>query len=232
MRSDLDRRTATDRPVTWLTSLQSPASDHRVEPLAGLLGDDWTWLGGAWDGRLAAMHDTGVAAGWVCGLLHVSLAATGGWPFQAVAAPAGADGAPVYFGSVVVADRSDLCTFDDLRGATFAFNEESSLSGFRMMVDRLGADGLDLEFFGATVRSGSHRASIDMVVDGRADVAVIDSLVMEDLHPDGVRVIESIGPYPAPPLVARATVAEEVRAAAVAAGWVPVTDDTYAVLRT
>lgn len=177
------------------------------------------------------MRAGAASAGWMCGLLHSRLTRAGDWPYLAVAAPASTRpetaGEPVYFGEIVVRAGEPFAVLSDLGGTTFAFNEEASLSGYRMMIDRLAARGNGLEFFGAAVRTGSHAASIEAVVTGHADVAIIDSMVLEDLQPEGLRVLESVGPYPAPPLVAQIGVADVVQRAATAAAWVPISDERY-----
>lgn len=220
-----------------ITSLLSPASDYRVvELVEGLRtqGLDSEFLDGSWEDRLSKTRSGDVNAVWVCGLLHVELSSNGEWPVTAVAAPTMWEAGrrrPVYFGRVVVAAGSPYERFDDLSGRRFAYNEESSLSGYRMMLDRLSAQGAGLEFFAQTMRSGSHVASLRMVSEGRADCAIIDSMVFDDLAPTGLRVVESVGPYPAPPLVARPEVLDQLASAATTAGWAGVGEPDYDVLR-
>lgn len=221
-----------------ITSLLSPASDHRVVDLVDRLrtqGLDAEFVEGTWEERFLATRSGDIDAVWVCGLLHVELAAGGDWPVSAIAAPAvtAVSGAlrPVYFGRIVVDEESAAENLDDLAGGRFAYNEESSLSGYRMMLDRLSAHGAGLEFFSQTIRSGSHVDSLRMVVEGGADCAIIDSLVLDDLAPAGVRVVESVGPYPAPPLAAVRGLIDQLGSAAVAAGWAPVRESTYDSLR-
>jgi phosphonate transport system substrate-binding protein len=222
--------------TTALTSLLSPVSDHRVHRLVeelGRLGHDVRFLDAPWDERLRAARAGEVAGTWVCGLLHVELGSRGGWLYSAVAAPAssrpGTGGAAVYFGDVVVNRGAPYRTFDDLQGSTFAFNEEASLSGYRMMVDHLRSIGTDLEYFGTTRRSGSHRASLDMVLAGEADCAMIDSTITDEGIDglDRVRIVHSVGPYPAPPLVVTPEWRDRVATAASAAGWRLTADSAY-----
>lgn len=221
-----------------ITSLLSPASDHRVVELVDRLrsrGMEAEFVGGIWDERFSATRSGDIGAVWVCGLLHVELQAEGDWPFSAVAAPTVIDASgvlrPIYFGRIVVDERSPVEGFDDLAGGRFAYNEETSLSGYRMMLDRLARHGAGVGFFSETLRSGSHVDSLRMVTEDEADCAIIDSLVLDDLAPAGIRVVESVGPYPAPPLAARFGLIPELGAAAVAAGWAPVSESTYDRLR-
>lgn len=220
-----------------LTSLLSPASDHRVVELTGALraaGHDAHFVDGSWDDRLEAVRSGEAAAAWVCGLLHVGLQEEGGWDLTAVASPRfPRHPEPVYFGDVVVSRTSEVHHFEELRGATFAFNEEASLSGYRMMLDHLAAAATDLSFFGRALRSGSHLASLRLVATGDADCAIIDSTLIDDRvqGTEQVRTLLSVGPYPAPPLVAGPAHHSLLRAAALAAGWAGTDESAYDVLR-
>ena len=221
-----------------LTSLLSPVSDHRLHALIESFREsrlEVQFVDGTWVERRQALDGGDAQIGWLCGLLHTELKAGTRWPLSAVAAPRStrnaARGDPVYFGDVVVAEDSPYRSLVDLEGAVFAYNEEASLSGYRMMIDALHAGGTDLTHFGRAMRSGSHMASMDLVRAGDADCAIIDSTLIDDLEPVGLVVVESIGPYPAPPLVAHADHAPSVGAAAVAAGWAPVDDRLYDTLR-
>ncbi|MEX1004412.1 MAG: PhnD/SsuA/transferrin family substrate-binding protein [Acidimicrobiia bacterium] len=223
-----------------VTSLLSPASDHRLRTLTDALataGHAAGFIDGPWQDRFDAMRDGSAPVGWLCGLLHVELSSHGDWPYRAVAARRstrnGSRGDPVYFGDVVVSGRSDVQDFRDLRGSTFAYNETASLSGYRMMIDHLGSGDTDLSFFSATVASGSHSASMRLVADGEADCAIIDSTLIDDgvAGTHELRTLVSVGPYPAPPLVAAPGLEDLLRAAAISRGWTGVDDDDYSTLR-
>ena len=111
-------------------------------------------------------------------------------------------GEPVYFCDVVVRRGSSAGSFWDLEGGTWAFNDPSSLSGYVGLSARLGSPEVAGAFFGRTIRSGSHPASVGLVVGGGADAASIDSNVLRILlgkNPilrEEVRVLGSWGPYP------------------------------------
>ena len=119
-------------------------------------------------------------------------------------------GRPVYFCDVIVRRGSPARSFWDLKGSTWAYNDSCSLSGHGGLAARLGSPEKAGRFFGRTIRSGSHPASVQLVADGRADVASIDSNVLSILQEqtptlgDEVRVLESWGPYPIQPVVVRA----------------------------
>ena len=120
-----------------------------------------------------------------------------------------AHGKPVYFCDVIVSRSSPARSFWDLEGGACAYNDTCSLSGHGGLAARLGSPETIGTFFGRTIRSGSHPASVRLVADGRADLASIDSNVLKILLEqtptlwDEVRVLESWGPYPIQPVVVR-----------------------------
>lgn len=115
---------------------------------------------------------------------------------------------PVYFSDVIVRADAPQRTLVDLRGKTFAFNEVHSLSGHWLPCYHLWRLGYPFPFFGQVVRSGDHAVSMDWVEAGRVTSAAIDSVVLEmevtqrPHRADAFCVIESIGPFPMPPVAA------------------------------
>jgi ABC-type phosphate/phosphonate transport system substrate-binding protein len=84
---------------------------------------------------------------------------------------------PSYSSIVVVAESSQACGLDDLRGGVCAINSRHSHSGMnalRALIAPLSRQG---HFFRAVRVSGAHSASIGMVARGEADVAAIDCVV-------------------------------------------------------
>ena len=126
-------------------------------------------------------------------------------------------GRPVYFCDVVVRREGPVRSFADLRGSSWAYNDACSLSGYYSLLGRLAEAGEDERFFGHMLCSGSHLNSIEAVVGGGADAAAIDSNVLgmrlredPDLL-DGLRVIESWGPFPIQPVVVRSALRPELK---------------------
>jgi phosphonate transport system substrate-binding protein len=147
----------------------------------------------------------------VCGLAHVLVREKEPDCFAAVMAPVVDDGrggdAAVYFSDIIVPAGSPARGLDDLAGGRFARNETISFSGYRALEHALGVRGLSPDLFGGFVHTGSHAVSLELVAQNRADAAAIDSQVLllaqrRDRELAGrIRVLEALGPYPAPPVV-------------------------------
>ena len=171
-----------------------------------------------------AERDEMVAAGGaevaaLCGLLYAKKRAEG-VPLEALVAPVPSgeryEGKPVYYSDLVVAADSAFTSFEELRGAKLVINEEASFSGCAVVGDHLAQLGEE-RFFGHVVESGTHAASLQQVVHHGADVASIDSTVLEeelarDPHlAERIRVVGSLGPFPAPPVATRPLSAQATR---------------------
>jgi phosphonate transport system substrate-binding protein len=126
-------------------------------------------------------------------------------------------GRPVYFCDVVVRREGPIRSFAELEGRSWAYNDACSLSGYYSLLNRLAEAGVDEGFFGGMICSGSHLNSIEAVLRGEADAAAIDSNVLSmrlgevpDLR-EGLRVIESWGPFPIQPVVVRRALQPELK---------------------
>jgi ABC-type phosphate/phosphonate transport system substrate-binding protein len=126
-------------------------------------------------------------------------------------------GRPIYFSELLTA-RQDVTCLDDLRGATWAYNDTSSLSGYHSVLGRLEDLGEDpTAFFGHVRCAGSHLESLRLVARGDVDAAAIDSHVLalqrrHDQSLEALRVVESLGPFPVQPVVARRGLSATLRA--------------------
>ncbi|NNE24071.1 MAG: PhnD/SsuA/transferrin family substrate-binding protein [Rhizobiales bacterium] len=114
-----------------------------------------------------------------------------------------------YTSAIVVNKASDFAVPADLKGAHATYNGEDSLSGhlaLRSVFAPLADNG---RFFGRLSRSGGHPASMQMIADGKADVAAIDciSFAFGRKHrshiTDNLRVIAYSPSAPALPYVTR-----------------------------
>ncbi len=120
-----------------------------------------------------------------------------------------APGEPVYFSELVVRSDDPAESFLDLRGRSWAYNDPCSLSGYYNLLKKLVEVEEDVGFFSRARCSGSHLSSMEMVVRGEVDAAIIDSNVLRiKLQSDPelggrLRVIETWGPFPIQPVVLR-----------------------------
>jgi phosphonate transport system substrate-binding protein len=149
---------------------------------------------------------------FVCSIPYLLFADAGRIDMEVIAAPvlvgARYGGRPIYFSDVIVATDSPHRSFADLRGATWAYNEPFSHSGYVTVLHHLATLGEDRSYFARLVEAGFHRDAIHMVTDGHVDAAAIDSQVLDiELRDDprlarGVRRIGTIGPSTIQPVVA------------------------------
>ena len=131
-----------------------------------------------------------------------------------------ARGRPVYFSDVVVAAGHPARSFSDLKGGVWTYNDPASLSGWhslRAKLVEMELEGGPARFFREVRVSGSHGASLEQVADGQADASAIDSnalqfrLEREPALAQRLRVLESWGPLPIQPLLARASLDPALR---------------------
>ncbi len=157
--------------------------------------------------------------GWICSTSFVDLATRADDPSITLAGVAwvpddpDANGRPVYFGDIVTRADSNITSFDDLAGKRVGCNDPVSLSGYHSM--RFALQDRDLpEDFAQLTFTGGHHNSLDQVLAGEIDAAVVDSVVRtgrarSDRAVADLRVIERLGPWPVQPLVARSTLDTE-----------------------
>ncbi len=209
---------ATESELTTLriTSIQAPNADPFCQQIAAYLAsrlelkvefiNDLPWEQRERLLDLGEMH-----AGWICGLPYVRKADLPAPAIELLAAPvmqaARYGRRPVYFSDVIVRKESRFQTFSDLRGASWAYNEPNSQSGYNITRYHLATLGERDGFFGRVIQAGSHQASLQMVLDGEIDASAIDSTVLETEfidHPEirpRLRSLAALGPSPIPPWV-------------------------------
>ena len=190
--------------------------------LSKKLGTEVSFVTGQSYGDVDKMLDAGsVEVAFVCGLPYVLKHDANKNSVHLVAAPVMKDprygGKPKYFSDLVVRKDSKFKKLEDLRGATFVYNEEASNSGYNLPRYKMLKLGLTQGFFGKLVRSGSHEESIRMVATGKADASFVDSLVLDFDRETGngwaseVKVIDSLGPAGIPPVVVSGKASPELR---------------------
>lgn len=129
-------------------------------------------------------------------------------------------GRPEYWCEVVVREEQAATRVEHLRGAVAAFNDRASLSGFGSLLGRVQGLGGEA-FFERWVATGSHARSVAAVRDGSADVAVVDANVWRLMDRRGLRVVESLGPFPIQPMVVRRGAIDPDAVARVLLSWQP-----------
>lgn len=158
--------------------------------------------------------------GWICSTSYVDLATRGDDPTIRLAGVAwvpddpDVDGRPVYFGDLVTAPHSDIRCFADLADRRVGCNDPVSLSGHHALRFAMSDRGHDPDAFADLVFTGGHHRSLDLLLAGEIDAAVIDSVVRtgrarSDDRVAELRIIERLGPWPVQPLVARSTLSDE-----------------------
>lgn len=108
-----------------------------------------------------------------------------------------------YFSYTIVQKNSPLTSWQNLKGHSYAYNEQISNSGYNMpryKLVQLGAKSWE-DWFPRIQVSGSHEESIRLVARGIVDASSVDSLVLDynrsikDPDALNVKVIEVLG-YP------------------------------------
>jgi len=175
----------------------------------------------SWPERERRFDQGEIQVCWICGLPYVWKADQPLAAIELLAAPVMqgrryAD-RPVYFSDVVVRRDSRFQLFEQLRGASWAYNEPRSHSGCYITRYHLATLGETGDFFGRIVESGAHQVSLRLVLEGAVEASAIDSTVLElelRRHPDlaaQLRIIEHLGPSPIPPWLVSTQVPAELR---------------------
>ncbi len=209
-----------------ITSIQAPNADFYCELIAAYisdrLGSPATFVTGIpWQERERMIDAGEIQVGWICSLPYIWKADRPDPSIELLVA-AIMEGErykqqPVYYSDVVVRHDSRYRTFDDLRGARWAYNEPNSHSGFNVVRYHLAMLGELSGYFGAVTESGSHQRSLEMILDGHVDASAIDSTVLEmeivnqPSISDRIRVIETLGPSPIPPWVVSRNLPDSLR---------------------
>lgn len=122
------------------------------------------------------------------------------------------DGCPVYFVELMARAGLAAVSLQELKGMRIGFNDHQSLSGLHAFNEQVEAVGLDASSF-TMVHTGGHHQSIAMLESGRLDAASIDSntLLAMGGAPNGLRVLETWGPFPIQPVVARSSLLDTTR---------------------
>lgn len=160
--------------------------------------------------------------GFLCGLLYVRLKQQEDCPVELLAAPVLSPGRyanrPIYFSDVVVRRNSPYTSFEHLQGRIWAYNEPASHSGCNLVCYSLLERRKSPHYFGQSIKSGSHLASLQMVLDGEVDATAIDSHILDVVLQRNpalaaqLRVIDMLGPSAIPPIVVAKRLAPALKA--------------------
>ncbi|CAK1551160.1 unnamed protein product [Leptosia nina] len=127
---------------------------------------------------------------------------------------------PGYFSDVIIhRDKKahNVNTLLDLRGCTFAYNNEESLSGSKIVLKTLKEKGENASFFGSLLKSGSHLASAQMVLSKQAEWAAVDSTTLLNskryMHDGGKDIItlETLGRLPPYPILVNSRLSDTIK---------------------
>jgi phosphonate transport system substrate-binding protein len=169
---------------------------------------DTEFLTVPWQEGLKQLERGDVQGGFLCGLLLTQQP-----DLEPIAAPVHRGqryrGQSVYFSDIVVRLESDFETFEELRGARWAYNEPNSFSGYVALSAHLAQQGKGADFFGSLQQSGSHVNSLELLLEDKVDATAIDSTVLDwelQQRPElqgELWTVQSLGPYPVPPVAVR-----------------------------
>lgn len=215
-------------PVLRFTSCQAPVAERFCAGVADYVGHRLgiavEFIDGIpWPERLREFDAGHIHVCWMCGLPYV-WRADGADPSMELLGAVVASGRryadrPVYFSDVLVQRDSPWSSFAALEGATWAYNEPSSHSGYNATRHRLAEMGRERGYFASVVMAGSHESSLRLLLDGAVDATAVDSTVLDlvcQTDPDvagRLRRIACFGPSPSPPWVIGRAVPEDLRCA-------------------
>lgn len=152
--------------------------------------------------------------GWICSTSYVGLGLAGQTPSVDLAGVAWVPddpdngGRPVYFGDLVTRPGLGAGSLVDLTGARIGCNDPVSLSGYFALRWAAADAGLDPDSFAELRFTGGHHRSLELLLAGELDAAVIDSVVRTqrartDRSVAELDLVDRLGPWPTQPLVAR-----------------------------
>lgn len=182
-----------------------------------------------WQARYDLLDAGQIDIGWVCGWPYVKYTAQENPPIELLVAPVMSgeryQNRPIYFSDVIVHRDSPFFNFSDLRGTSWVYNEPNSHSGYLMPQCHLAKLGqtaastgsVQAVYFKTCIKSGAHETSLQMILNKEADASAIDSIMLEwklHHHPEirsQIRIIDTLGPSPIPPLVILKAVPQPIR---------------------
>lgn len=117
---------------------------------------------------------------------------------------------PLNCSFIIVNAASPAASVEELRGSRAAINEPGSNSGYNLFRHFIAPHAIEGRFFSSVIETRGHRASIDAVAGGEADVAAIDCITFGNMlrfdpgRVDGVRVFAETAKGPGLPFITSA----------------------------
>ena len=111
-----------------------------------------------------------------------------------VARPINLDGSSTYWGYLFVRKDSGIEEVEQMKGLRLALVERATTAGFIFPVAYFKRNGIEIEdnFFSEVQFWGSHDATINAVLEGRADVGAAKNTIWEHLNQEDRRVDEEL----------------------------------------
>ena len=199
-----------------ISTIQAPNMDFLTRDLAVYISEHLSIpvnieLDIPWHERERRLDAGEIDVCWICGLPYIRKVAKPSPTIELLAAPVMQGerylDRPIYFSDVVVRLASTFQALEDLRGATWAYNEPDSHSGYNVVRYALALRNETSGFFGRVIESGAHQVSLQMILNSEVDGSAIDSTVLEQEILDDpsiqprIRIIDTFGPSPIPPWV-------------------------------
>lgn len=210
--------TATIRFATFLSPLLYETYAHIARYVGERIGYKTTLKAGQ---SIDEFAEKQVDVAFICGLPYVRMASQDPCLVELLVAPVLIGERylhkPIYFSDVIVHRDSPYTSFDDLGGCVWAYNERVSHSGCNLVCYSLLERGKSPDYFGKTVKSGSHMRSLEMVLEGEADAAAIDSHLSDivrsrnEVLTGRLRVVDVLGPSSIPPVVVSKRLDKELK---------------------
>jgi len=174
-----------------------------------------------WPERSQKLHEGRIQVGWICAKPYALQLTAQPRVLHGVAVPAIRGelyaGRPVYYSYLVVHREHPAQSLLDLQNGRVAYNEPGSQSGYFSLIHALSQIGAAPDFFSEWIQSGGHSRSITMLQQRQVDTAAIDSTLWDyelTLNPQqfhDLRIIDTIGPFPGPPIAAHVSLPESRR---------------------
>jgi len=122
----------------------------------------------------------------------------------------------IYYADVIALKDTNFKTLLDFKGKTFAFTDPDSTSGSITPTYTIMKNGYKINtFFQNLIYTYDHGESIQSVIDGFVDGAIVDSLVLDQYakkYPKDIkklRIVEKLGPYTISPIVIRSNLSKK-----------------------